>query len=124
MAKILIVDDAQLARRMMRSILAPEGHEIIEAADGYAALEQYHLSAPDLVLLDMIMSDMQGIDVLHKLLELDPQARIIMATADIQTSTYEMAQEAGASAFVTKPYNRDEVLSVVDKVLRGDDTAW
>lgn len=124
MAKILIVDDAQLARRMMRSILAPEGHEIIEAADGYAALEQYHLSGPDLVLLDMIMSDMQGIDVLHKLLELDPQARIIMATADIQTSTYEMAREAGASAFVTKPYNRDEVLSAVDKVLRGDDTAW
>ena len=124
MAKILIVDDAQLARRMMRSILAPEGHEIIEAADGYAALEQYHLSGPDLVLLDMIMSDMQGIDVLHKLLELDPQARIIMATADIQTSTYEMAQEAGASAFVTKPYNRDEVLSAVDQVLRGGDTAW
>ena len=124
MAKILIVDDAQLARRMMRSILAPEGHEIIEAADGYAALEQYHLSAPDLVLLDMIMSDMQGIDVLHKLLELDPQARIIMATADIQTSTYEMAREAGASAFVTKPYNRDEVLSAVDQVLRGGDTAW
>ena len=124
MAKILIVDDAQLARRMMRSILAPEGHEIIEAADGYAALEQYHLSGPDLVLLDMIMSDMQGIDVLHKLLELDPQARIIMATADIQTSTYEMAREAGASAFVTKPYNRDEVLSAVDKVLRGGDTAW
>lgn len=124
MAKILIVDDAQLARRMMRSILAPEGHEIIEAADGYAALEQYHLSGPDLVLLDMIMSDMQGIDVLHKLLELDPQARIIMATADIQTSTYEMAREAGASAFVTKPYNRDEVLSAVDQVLRGGDTAW
>jgi two-component system chemotaxis response regulator CheY len=120
MAKILIVDDSGLSRRTLRKILEPAGHEIIEATEGIAAIEQYFLDQPDLVLLDLNMTGMYGIDVLSKLRELDPQARIIIASADIQDSTREMAQSGGACAFIIKPFLSEPVLNAVNQALRGE----
>lgn len=120
MAKILVVDDSGMSRRTLRKILEPAGHEIIEAEEGIIALERYFLDKPDLVFLDLTMTGMYGIDVLNKLREMDPQARVIVASADIQSSTREMVEAAGASAFINKPFASDKVLSVVSKVLRGE----
>jgi two-component system, chemotaxis family, chemotaxis protein CheY len=117
--RILIVDDSSMSRRIVRGILESEGHEVAEAADGLAALERYSLEKPDLVVLDMVMGGMYGLDVLQKLREIDGQARIIVATADIQSSTREMAEQAGSLAFLTKPIRRAELLSVVNSVLGG-----
>jgi two-component system, chemotaxis family, chemotaxis protein CheY len=117
--RILIVDDSSMSRRIVRGILESEGHEVAEAADGLAALERYSLEKPDLVVLDMVMSGMYGLDVLQKLREIDGQARIIVATADIQSSTREMAEQAGSLGFLTKPIRRAELLSVVNSVLEG-----
>ncbi|HEY9660412.1 MAG TPA: response regulator, partial [Allocoleopsis sp.] len=72
MAKILIVDDSNLSRRTLRSILEPQGHTIVEAKDGIAAIEQYFLEKPDLVLLDLVMPEIGGLEVLQKLREMDP----------------------------------------------------
>lgn len=118
MAKIMIVDDSSLSRRILRNILAPAGHQITEVADGMSAIERYFLDKPDLVLLDLTMSGMHGLDALQKLLELDPQARVVIATADIQRSTRRMAEAAGACGFVTKPFAENQVLSEVDAALR------
>jgi two-component system, chemotaxis family, chemotaxis protein CheY len=118
MAKILIVDDSGMSRRTLRKILEPAGHQIIEAEDGIVALERYFLDKPDLVFLDLTMTGMYGIDVLNKLREMDPQARVIVASADIQSSTREMVEAGGASAFVNKPFTGDKVLSVLSKVLQ------
>ena len=120
MAKILIVDDSGLSRRTLRKILEPAGHEVVEATEGIAAIEQYFLDRPDLVLLDLNMVGMYGIDVLNRLRELDPRARIIIASADIQDSTREMAQSGGASAFITKPFKSEQVLAAVSQALRGE----
>jgi len=120
MAKILIVDDSGLSRRTLRKILEPAGHEVIEATEGIAAIEQYFLDQPDLVLLDLNMTGMYGIDVLSKLRELDPQARIVIASADIQDSTREMAQSGGACAFIIKPFLTEPVLNAVNQALRGE----
>jgi two-component system chemotaxis response regulator CheY len=119
MAKILVVDDSGMSRRTLRKILEPAGHEIIEAEEGIVALERYFLEKPDLVLLDLTMTGMYGIDVLNKLREMDPQARVIIASADIQSSTREMVNAGGASAFINKPFTSDKVLSAVSMSLQG-----
>ncbi len=120
MAKILVVDDSGLSRRTLRKILEPAGHEVIEAAEGITALERYFLDKPDLVFLDLTMSGMYGIDVLNKLREMDPGARVIIGSADIQSSTREMVQASGARAFVNKPFVSEQVVSVVNRVLQGE----
>jgi two-component system chemotaxis response regulator CheY len=119
MAIILLVDDSNLSRRILRRILEPAGHSILEAPDGMSAIERYFLERPDLVMLDMTMGGMHGLDVLSKLHELDPQARVVVATADIQSSTQALAREAGAAAFVAKPFIAEHVLAAVDKALAG-----
>ena len=119
MAKILIVDDSNLSRRMLRKILEPAGYEVSEAVDGISALENYYLQRPDLVLLDMTMTGMHGLDVLSRLLEIDQKAAVIVATADIQNSTRTLAAAGGARAFLTKPFAARDVLDAVSAVLAG-----
>ena len=113
MAKILIVDDSALSRRMLRAILEAGGHEVLEARDGLLALERYSLEKPDLVMLDMTMEGMHGLDVLEKLLQLDPAADVLAASADIQAST----QTRG---FVKKPFAADRVLPLIEAILKGE----
>jgi two-component system chemotaxis response regulator CheY len=122
MAIILLVDDSNLSRRILRRILEPAGHTILEASDGMSAIERYFLERPDLVMLDMTMGGMHGLDVLSKLHELDPQARVVVATADIQSSTQTLAREGGAAAFVAKPFTEEHVLAAVSKALSGSTT--
>jgi len=120
MAKLLIVDDSSLSRRISRRILTEAGHECLEAQDGISAIEQYFLTKPDLVLLDITMQGMNGIEVLTRLRQLDPQARVVIATADIQSSTQVMTNAAGAVGFVAKPFQADQVVKVVETALKGD----
>jgi two-component system chemotaxis response regulator CheY len=119
MAKILVVDDSGMSRRTLRKILEPAGHQVIEAEDGITALENYYLHKPDVVLLDLTMTGMYGIDVLEKLREMDAGARVIVASADIQSSTGKLVEEAGASGFITKPFVVDHVLKAVRRALQG-----
>jgi two-component system, chemotaxis family, chemotaxis protein CheY len=115
--KLLLVDDSALARRSMRSILESNGFDVVEAEDGMVALERYFLEKPDVVMLDLVMRGMYGLDVLTKLRELDPSARVIVVTADVQESSQQLVTAAGASGFITKPIDRERVLHVVRQVL-------
>jgi len=117
MAKILIVDDSALSRRMLRSILESAAHTVIEAEEGMIAIEKYFLERPDVVLLDLIMRGMFGIEVLKKLRQMDPQAKVVVATADIQTSTQTIVLEEGATSFVTKPFVPEQILMAVNSAL-------
>ena len=116
---VLVVDDSGLARRRVRSILEPAGYEVIEAEDGMSALERYFVAKPDLVVLDLVMKGMYGLDVLTKLREMDPAARVIVVSADVQTSSHEMVEQAGAAGFLMKPVDSDEVLAMVQSTLGG-----
>jgi two-component system, chemotaxis family, chemotaxis protein CheY len=118
-AKVLIVDDSSLARRMTRQALEEMGHTVEEATDGATALERYFLNRHDLVVLDMVMNGMYGLEVLTKMRELNPDVRVIVATADIQQSTQDQVRAAGAAAFINKPLNRASLTAVVAKVLEG-----
>lgn len=115
--KILVVDDSALSRRTLRRILESANYEVVEADDGMTALEMYFLEKPDLVLLDLVMKGMYGLEVLSKLREMDPKALVIVATADIQSSTRKMVDEAGALAFVNKPFVPEQVVATVGTAL-------
>jgi two-component system chemotaxis response regulator CheY len=115
--KILIVDDSALSRRTLRRILESAGYEVVEANDGMTALEVYFLEKPSLVLLDLVMQGMYGLDVLVKLREMDPNALVVVASADIQSSTRKMVDEAGALAFVNKPFISEQVIAAVEAAL-------
>jgi len=118
-AKILIIDDSSLARRLLRQHLEELGHDVIEAPDGDQGLERYLLHAPDLVILDMVMTGMYGIDVLMKMRELNPHVRVIIATADIQSSTANDVKAAGACGILNKPLKREQIAQAVTTVLAG-----
>jgi len=116
-SKILIVDDSALSRRTLRRILESAGYEVVEADDGMTALEVYFLEKPVLVLLDLVMKGMYGLDVLAKLREMDPKALVVVASADIQSSTRKMADEAGALGFIHKPFVPEQVIADVKTAL-------
>ena len=117
MAKILVVDDSGYARRLLRQTLEPQGHAVIEAGSGLAGLEAYAVHAPDLVLLDLTMEDLGGVEVLTRLREIDPRARVIVVSADIQRSTAKQVREAGAFRFLGKPADPEELLEAVGAAL-------
>ena len=117
--KILVVDDSALSRRTMRRILEGAGYSVVEADEGMAALETYFIEKPVAVLLDLVMKGMYGLDVLAKLREMDHDARVVIASADIQTSTRTLAEEAGAYAVVNKPLVASEVIQALEKALAG-----
>jgi len=118
-SKVLIVDDSSMARRTMRAILESAGYEVVEASDGLNALERFFLEKPDVVMLDLVMKGMYGLDVLAKLREMDPDIKVIVVSADIQTSSQELVRDAGGSAFVNKPFDKQDILNALDTALSG-----
>ena len=122
-AKILVVDDSGLARRLIRKMLEELGHDVEEAVDGEEALERYLLHHHDAVVLDLLMHGMYGVDVLQKLKQLNPQLPVIVASADIQRTTREQVKEHGAAAMINKPVTREQMEEVLNIVLSGG-TLW
>jgi two-component system, chemotaxis family, chemotaxis protein CheY len=121
--RILVVDDSSLTRRTLRGALEEMGYEVEDVPDGTRALEAYFLKRPDAVLLDMVMQGMYGTEVLAKLREMDPTVRVIVATADIQSSTADQVRAAGAAAILNKPINKAQLGATLTTVLGGG-TTW
>jgi two-component system chemotaxis response regulator CheY len=118
-ARILVVDDSGLARRRARTILEGAGYEVLEAEDGMSALERYFVSRPDVVVLDLVMKGMYGLDVLTKLREMDRSAKVIVVSADVQASSQQLVSNAGASGFLVKPLEAEEILPLLRTTLQG-----
>jgi two-component system chemotaxis response regulator CheY len=117
MASILIADDSGFTRRIHRRILESEGHVVYDATSGMATIESFFLHRPDLVLLDLTMEDMSGLEVLGRLREMESGARVIVISADVQRSTAQLVGEAGALRFLGKPVSPDALLGAVRDVL-------
>jgi two-component system chemotaxis response regulator CheY len=118
-AKVLVVDDSGLARRSARRILEGAGYVVVEAEDGITALERYFVEKPDLVMLDLVMKGMYGLDVLLKLRQMDPGVSVIVLSADIQTSSRDLVTEAGAAGFLNKPVDAGALLTMIASTLKG-----
>jgi len=115
--KVLLVDDSALARRSARRALEQAGYDVVEAEDGLSALERYVLEKPDVVLLDLVMKGMYGLEVLAKIRELDPAARVIVVSADVQTSSHDLVRDAGGVAFLNKPVQPQQIVATVTSAL-------
>lgn len=119
MARILVVDDAVFIRMTISRILKSAGHEMAgEAITGLEAIEKYAELKPDLVLLDISMPEMSGIDALAKILEMDPKAKVIICSALGQQQFVAKAIEMGAKDFIVKPFEAARFLEALDKVLK------
>ncbi|ASJ02571.1 two-component system response regulator [Thermococcus profundus] len=118
MARVLIADDALFARILLRKIFTDAGHEVVgEASTGKEVVEKYAELRPDIVTLDIIMPDMDGIEALKKIIEMDPNAKVIMITSvDSEKKVIECIN-AGASGYIIKPFEPSQVLSEVNRVL-------
>ena len=119
MAKnILICDDAAFMRMMIKDILTKNGYTVVgEAENGAKAVEKYAELKPDLVLMDITMPEMDGIQALKKIKEADPSATVIMCSAmGLQAMVIESIQ-SGAKDFIVKPFQADRVLEAVRKVV-------
>jgi len=119
MAKnILICDDAAFMRMMIKDILTKNGYGIAgEAENGVVAIDKYNETKPDLVLMDITMPEMDGIQALKKIRENDPGALVIMCSAMGQQAMVIEAIQSGAKDFIVKPFQADRVLEAVKKVV-------
>lgn len=118
MARVLIADDALFARILLRKIFTDGGHEVIgEASTGREAVEKYAELRPDVVTLDIIMPDMDGIEALRKIKEIDPNARVVMITSVDSEKKVVECIEAGALGYIIKPFEPSQVLSEINRVL-------
>lgn len=119
MSRILIVDDSRTSRKILRSILEDAGHEVIgEAMDGQDGVNKYKELRPDLVTLDITMPVMDGLEALKCIREVDGNAKVIMVTAAGQQNKMIDAIKLGASEFVTKPFEPDEIVKMVNKLVK------
>ena len=119
MAKnILICDDAAFMRMMIKDILTKNGYTVVgEAENGAKAVEKYAELKPDLVLMDITMPEMDGIQALKKIKEADPSATVIMCSAMGQQAMVIESVQSGAKDFIVKPFQADRVLEAVRKVV-------
>ncbi|MEA1912497.1 MAG: response regulator [candidate division WOR-3 bacterium] len=118
-ARVLIVDDAIFMRKMLADILQKGGYEVCgEAASGTEAAQKYKEATPDFVTMDIIMPDMSGIDAVKEIIEIDPDAKIIMVSAMGRQSLVVEAIQAGARDYVVKPFQPSRVLEAVQRVLK------
>ncbi len=114
--KILIVDDDRDIVKIITTMLEGREWDITVAYNGMEALENVTANHPEIILLDIMMPEMNGIEVLKKIRKIDPEARIIMITAFGDVESYLDSMELGAYEYINKPFETDELLGMIEKV--------
>ena len=118
MANFLIVDDSRTSRKILRGILEEAGHTILgEATNGQEGYDKYVELQPDIVTMDITMPVLDGIGGLKKIKEAFPESKVVMVTAAGQKNKMVEAVESGADEFIPKPYDADQLLTTLGKVI-------
>ena len=123
MARILIVEDAKLTRRMLSKILRQEGHEVLEASGGLQGLELAMIHSPDCIFLDLLMPDLDGLEFLQILRDECLKIPVVVITADIQETTREECLKLGAVAVMRKVLKPDTLRQGIQIAFGGKETA-
>ena len=114
--KVLIVDDAVFMRSMQKRIISGSGdYEVYEAGDGEEAVVLYEKLRPGLVLLDISMPGMNGIEALKRMREIDENAFVIMCSAIGQESMVKEAVDCGARDFIVKPFKAEQIVQALNR---------
>ena len=118
--RIMVVDDSRMVKLQMEALLADTEYEIAAyCRSGEEAVEQYGEVLPDLVTMDIIMPGMDGLEAAQAILEDYPEARIVMVSSLAYDDTFEEAKAIGAKGFLDKPFEREPLLELLDRIL-GD----
>jgi twitching motility two-component system response regulator PilH len=117
MTTILIIDDSTFQRRILRGMLAERGCTVLEAQTGMEGLRLVEEKRPDIILLDILLPDISGIDVLIDLEANYHKIPVVMCSADIQEATHEECMKHGARAFLGKPVKKEELNRCLDAAL-------
>lgn len=118
MAKIIIVDDSRILRKILNTSLTEAGHEVIaEAGNGEEALKLLETITPDLITLDITMPVMDGLTALKNIKEQYPGIKVVMVSAAGQKNKVMEALKSGASDFLQKPFEPDDVNRVISKLV-------
>jgi two-component system chemotaxis response regulator CheY len=116
---VLLCDDAKFTRMSLSGVVAKGGYEVVgEAGTGREAVEQYEALQPDLVLMDVVMPDMSGIDAVKEIKRRHAEARIVMCSAMGQQRLMQEALSAGARGFIVKPYEPSRVLEALSDAIQ------
>lgn len=118
MAKILLVDDSKTSRKILRSILEENGHEIVgEAANGQEGYEKFIELKPELTTMDITMPVLDGLEALKKIIEYDKNAKVVMVTAAGQKTKMVDAVKYGAAEFLAKPFEATQIIEIINRVI-------
>ncbi len=119
MSTVLIVDDARFMRDVLKKIVERNDSvtKIFEAVDGNSAIELFKKEKPDLVTLDINMPNGNGLTCLKELLKINYNAKVVMVTSVDQENVYEESKKLGAKGYIKKPFNRFEVLKIIEPFL-------
>ncbi|MDH5721500.1 MAG: response regulator [Spirochaetia bacterium] len=118
MARVLLVDDLAFIKIVEKDILEKHGHEVVaDAANGRDAIRLFEETKPDIVLMDITMPEVNGLEALKKILTIDPNARVIMCSALGQQGLIMNAIEEGAKDFIVKPFQAERLISSIEKAL-------
>lgn len=118
MAKILLVDDAAFMRMMIKDTLSKNGYtDLFEASDGAQAVEKFEEIEPDLVIMDITMPNMDGLEALKAIIGKHPDAKIVMCSAMGQETMVIEAIKLGAKDFIVKPFKPDRILKTVASMI-------
>jgi CheY-like chemotaxis protein len=117
MSRVLITDDSLLQRKTLSAIVQDEGHEVETANNGRDALEKIQINPPDCLLLDMLMPEMDGMQVLETLHSQGKKLRIIVLTADVQEWLKTRCLELGAMSFLNKPVKQEQLRQALHDIL-------
>ncbi len=118
MARVMIADDSDAIRMVLKDILDIGHHEMVaEASNGAEAVEKFNATKPDLLLLDLAMPKLDGLDAVKQIIATNPNAKIVMVTASDNLKTMQDCLKAGALAYVLKPFDFDQVLKIISKSL-------
>ena len=116
--KILVVDDAAFMRMMIKDILSKNGYDVVgEAENGAVAITKYKDLIPDLVIMDITMPEVDGIQAVKEIKKINVDAKIIMCSAMGQQAMVIESIQAGARDFIVKPFQAERVIEAVKKVL-------
>ncbi len=117
---ILLADDLSFMRMIQKEILSEKGYNIVgEASDGIEAVEKYKKLKPDVVILDITMPNMNGLEAMKKILEFDPDAKIIICSALGQQKLIVEAIKAGVKDFIVKPFKPERMFSAIEKAIKN-----
>jgi len=113
--KILLVDDAAFMRMMLKKIIGPTGHELVEAVDGSDGFAKYKEIKPNLVFMDIVMPNVDGIECLKQIIAHDSNAKVIMCSSIGQQTVVNDPIKIGARDFIIKPFDAAKLLEAVSK---------